>query len=98
MDMGISDSGAPTRATLLSSHPSVDSPPTTLWNAGLLFDVDVDQLARMRGLDAPDYSATLAVQVAQTAQSVPDQYSMQRRGWDARPRSQSGRAQAVTST
>ena len=78
----------------LCSIPLTRQPPPFRYS-GLLFDVDMDQLAGVSGLDAPDYPAAVAVQIAQATHPVPLEHPVQRRGRDPSPRSQTGGAKLM---
>src|ERR1700676_1183185 len=78
-----------------SSLPSIDPPATTRRDLGLLLDVDVDQLAGGRRIDAPNNPAAGTIKVRETAHSVANEDPVQGRGGDTRSRGQAGRAELV---
>jgi hypothetical protein len=93
VDVGIADAGPGLGGVLVLN--ALDPPATALRYAGLLFDVDMDQLAGASGLDAPDHPA-VAVEVGQPAHPVALQHPVECRGRDADPRGQAGRPELVT--
>jgi hypothetical protein len=78
-----------------SPLPSIDPPATTRRDLGLLLDVDVDQLAGVRGIDAPNNPSAATIEVRKTTHSVANKDPVQGRGGDTRSRGQAGRAELV---
>ena len=62
---------------------AVHSPSSAGRDLGLLFDVDMDELSRMRGGDASDHSTGSAIEICESTDAVALQNSMQRRSRDA---------------
>jgi len=88
MDIGVARSRSNALPVVGTSGLADDPPAATFGDAGLFLDVNVDELASVRSLDAPDDLPALAVEVRETADSVPGQdgSSICSPAWGAWPR------------
>jgi len=92
--VGVADAGPGLGGVLVLN--TLDPPAATLRYSGPFFDVDMDQLAGVSGLDASDHPAAVAVQIAQATHAMTLEHPVQRGGRDACPRGQTWRRRSST--